>query len=90
MPAYWPKDIESLKSFKQFDKYLLRRKGYRKIRFFHLKAKGTIKSYTRIIKDYVKYMHIKEGSTPFPVTEGSLRRYIKNLDLHNFHSSSQP
>ena len=85
MPAYQREGIERLRSFRQFDKYLLRKKGYKKetkIRFFNSKAEGTIKSYTRTVKDYVKYMHRKEKSTPFPVTEGSLRRYIANLDVY--------
>ena len=86
MPAYQRENINHSRTFLQFDKYLLRRKGYRKetkIRYFHSKAEGTIKSYTRVIKDYVKYMHRKEDATPFPVTESSLRRYIKSLDLYD-------
>ena len=89
IPAYHMEDIKRLRTFLQFDKYMLRRKGYRremKIRYYHSRAEGTIKSYTRVIKSYVKYMHRKEDASPFPVTEGSLRRYIDSLDLYRDRS----
>ena len=88
-PAYHREKIERSRTFLQFDKYMLRRKGYRKerkIRYYHSRAEGTIKAYTCIIKSYVKYMYKKEDASPFPVTESSLRRYIDSLDLYEDRS----
>ena len=39
-----------------------------------------------LIKSYVKYMHRKEDASPFPVTEGSLRRCIDSLDIYRDRS----
>ena len=75
--------------FLQFDKYMLRRKGYRKemkLRLYHSRAEGTIRAYTGVIKSYVTYMHKEEDASPFPVTESSLRRYIDSLDLYEDRS----
>ena len=83
--AYHRKESEHSRTFKQFDKYMLRRKGYRKerkLRLYHSRAQGTIRAYTAVVKDYVTYMHEEENANPFPVTESSLRRYIDSLDLY--------
>ena len=88
-PAYRRESSVKSRTFLQFDKYMLRRKGYReeqKIRYYHSRAEGTIKAYTNVIKGYVKYMHKKEDASPFPVTETSLRRYIDTLDLYKDRS----
>ena len=85
-PAYHREKSERSRMFLQFDKYMLRRKGYRKemkLQLYHSRAEGTIRTYTGVIKSYVTYMHEKEDASPFPVTESSLRRYIDSLDLTN-------
>ena len=71
-------------AYKRFKKYFLKGMHFskeKKMRLFFSKAEGTIVIYTKIVKDYVKYMHRKENKNAFPVTETSLRRYIDNLDL---------
>ena len=88
-PAYHREKSERARTFLQFDKYMLRRKGYRKemkLRLYHSRAQGTIKAYTGVIKSYVTYMHEEEDASPFPVTESSLRRYIESLDLYEDRS----
>ena len=87
--AYHREESEHSRTFKQFDKYMLRRKGYRKerkLRLYHSRAQGTIRAYTAVVKDYVTYMHEEENANPFPVTESSLRRYIDSLDLYEDRS----
>ena len=84
MPAYDRKTAKKSLAFRRFKKYFLRGKGYSKedkIRYFFSKAEGTIVIYTKVIKSYVKYMHRKEDSDAYPITETSLRRYISNLDI---------
>ena len=87
--AYHREKSKRSRTFLQFDKYMLRRKGYRKemkLRLYHSRAEGTIRTYTGVIKSYVTYMHEKEDASPFPVTESSLRRYIESLDLYEDRS----
>ena len=57
---YYREESVHSRTFKQFDKYMLRRKGYRKemkLRLYHSRAQGTIKAYTEVVRDYVIYMH---------------------------------
>ena len=71
-------------AYKRFKKYFLKGMHFskeKKMRLFFSKAEGTIVIYTKIVKDYVRYMHRKENRNAFPVTETSLRRYIDNMDL---------
>ena len=84
MTAYDRKSAKKSRAFAQFKKYFLRGKNFsaeKIMRCFFSKAKGTIVAYTRVIKNYVKYMMRKEDSEPFPITESSLRRYVDSLDL---------
>ena len=84
MPAYDRKSAKRTRAFARFKKYFLRGKNFsveKMMRLFFSKAQGTIVQYTRVIKNYVKYMLRRENSEPFPITESSLRRYIGNLNL---------
>ena len=85
MPYAVDNDSYNSEAFMQFEKYFLQglhSSRKEKMRLFHSRAEGTVKSYLRIVKSYVKYSR-EENVEPFPVTENSIRRYIDTLDLES-------
>ena len=68
------------KKFSQFEKYILRglqMPDKEKMRLFHSRAEDTIHSYTKVIKEYVKFSE----DEPFPATERSVRLFINSLSV---------
>ena len=90
MPAYDKKAAKKSKAFKRFKRYVLRGKRYPKkeqLRYFFSKAEGTVKVYTKIIRGYVKYMHIRTLESFF--SDVSTARLSVGLTIA-FYQSSGP
>ena len=74
------KNVYKSKKFLQFEKYILRglqMPDKEKMRLFHSRAEDTIHSYTKVIKEYVKFSE----DEPFPATELSVRHFINSLSV---------
>ena len=72
------KTVFKTKSFKRFDRYVCRdleMSNKEKLRLFHARAENTVKSYTNVIRKYVKFAK-SESLDPFPVNEIKVRRFI--------------
>lgn len=82
------KNVFKTKAFKRFDRYVCRDQemsNKEKLRLFHARAESTVKSYTNVIRKYVKFSE-SESADPFPVNEVKVRRFIDSLDLEEDRS----
>ena len=82
------KNVFKSKPFRRFDRYICRDleiSQREKMRLFHSRAESTVKLYTKVIKNYVRFSK-SENFPAFPVTEKSVRQFIDNLELKKHKS----
>ena len=84
MPPYSVcSDVYKTKPYRQFVKYVLRHLDLPRkesLRMYHSRSQGTVISYTKVIKKYVRFSK-KERKTVYPATERSVRNFIDSLDI---------